>query len=58
MYNVEANVALLWRMRLASLHGHVTKWWHWGMFIHWGNYYTLIGTNCTAATNDYKLRLA
>ena len=43
MYDVE-NVLLLWTMRLAFakldayiyIYGPVTKWRHWGMFIHWG----------------------
>ena len=21
----------------ADIYGSITKWWHWGMFIHWGN---------------------
>ena len=21
----------------AYIYGPVTEWWHWGMFIHWGN---------------------
>ena len=42
MYNVEKRSAVLENAagfaRLdAYIYGPVTKWRHWGMFIHWGN---------------------
>ena len=42
MYDLEKcsvvleNAAGLARLE-AYVYGPVTKWWHWGMFIHWGN---------------------
>ena len=42
MYDVEKRSAVLenaagFARRDAHMYGPVTKWRHWGMFIHWGN---------------------
>ena len=42
MYNIEKRSAVLENaagfMRLDMyIYDRVTKWWHWGMSIHWGN---------------------
>ena len=26
-----------WLRETRRIYGHVTKWHHWGMFIHWGS---------------------
>ena len=42
MYDVEKRSTVLanatgFTRRYAYIYGPVTKWRHWGMFIHWGN---------------------
>ena len=55
MYDVEKRSAVLgdaagFARRDAYMYGPVTKWWHWGMLIHWGTNFafprTLYSSEC------------
>ena len=53
MYDVEKRSAVLedaagFARRDAYMYGPVTKWRHWGMFIHWGKQTSCSPERCTA----------
>ena len=61
MYDIEKRSAVLenaagFARRDAYMYGPVTKWWHWGMFIHWEKQTSRSPERCTswnATSNEF-----